>query len=313
MRKDFVFILLFAVSIISGCKKDNNRIATPTYQLDSIKIENIDTGGAISPYFTIPVSQSSFDSFISQYSYPNIYGTGYYINNDSIIYVNHPEFYDLNRAMIYNKQPISRHLYTPNGSFSQYGYEKQDINYTYDASVKLNSINYLIKHHVANPYGGDSDYVHKRQLNFTYSNNTLTGITENATRSIYHLYDSGYDSIIYPVNNIGTFMYSSNFANQIDMIGIDLNDLIFKDIIDDNTNLGNLIFIANQRLSYHAKSSLLIEHFEFKEYIESFNQYLRNTYTVQYTFDSSRNNRVSTMSVRRDAGYGTLYTFYYRD
>ena len=45
MQKDFGFIFLILLSLVSGCKKDNNRIATPTYELDSVEAGYFDTLG----------------------------------------------------------------------------------------------------------------------------------------------------------------------------------------------------------------------------------------------------------------------------
>lgn len=317
MQKYSIAILLILFLIISGCKKDNQRIATPTYQLDSVKLEFLDTSGAISTYVTIPVTQAFLDTFISQNNYPGSDYAGFYVSNDSVIYVNHPEFYDLSRAILYNKRPFECHNFKPYGSFAQDGYDRQDIYFNYDATGKLNTMNYLLKYHTAYPNFSDSDYLLKRQLNFYYAGNNLTDVTDNAIRYNYHQYDTGYDSIIYPANNVGTFSYSSNLTNQNNMIGIDLNDLIFNDIIganmNDGLNFGYFIFILHQRLSYNIKCTSLIEHFQYKVYYQYFNQYITYNNNVQYTFDTTKNNRVIKMSITDLSGAGKQYTFYYKD
>lgn len=317
MHKQYIFIIVILVYFISGCNKENNKIATPTYQLDSVKIEYMATSGTISTTITVPISQAFLDTFMSQNTYQGIGYTGFYVSNDSVIYVNHPEFYDLTRAILYNKHPFTFHNFKPYGSFAQDGYDQQDIYFNYDVSGKLNTMNYLLKYHTAYPGISDSDYLHKRQLNYYYSGNNLTTITDNAVRYNYHTYDTGYDSIIYPANNVGTFTFTSSLSNQKDMIGIDLNDIILNDVIGaslgDGINFSYFIFILHQRLSYNIKCTSLIEQFQNKDYYQFFNQYITYNNNVQYTFDATKNNRVTKMSITDNSGAGKLYTFFYRD
>lgn len=319
MKKSFLIITTIAVCFMYSCKKDiNNRVTNVTYELDSVRLENLDANDSVTSFFTIPIGETFYDTFISQNSYPSSDAAGFYMDTDSLIYLNHPEFFDLTRSVVFNKIPVYYRKFYPYGSFAQDGYNKRDVSYHYDLSNRLNSIYSVTKHHNAVPNFADSDYVYKSSLTFNYTNNNLTTISEDFIRYNFHRYDLGYDSIIQPTNNTsGTFFYDSNYENQKDMIGIDLNDLVLNYIIGasyyDDLYFGHLISILNNRLSYQTKSASLLERYNFRSYFGNQNDYLGN---LEYTFDATKNNRVNTMkiiSTINGTESKTRYTFYYKN
>jgi len=308
--------MAIATCVILSCKKEvSNRITNVTYELDSVKIENLGANDSVTSYFTIPIGEAFYDTIMSQNGYPSSDGSGFYSDNDSLIFLNHPEFFDLTRAVVYNKTLVYYQKFYPYGSFAQDGFDKRDVSYHYDISNRLSTIQSVVKHHNAVPNFTDSDFVYKSRLTFNYTNNNLTTISEDFIRYNFHSYDLGYDSIIQPTNNsAGTFFYDSNYENQKDMISIDLNDLVFNSIIGasyyDDLYFGHLISILNNRLSYHTRSTSLLERFNFKTYFGSQNNY---TGDIEYTFEASKNNRVKTMKISSDLLGKTSYTFYYKD
>ena len=143
MHKDFGFILLILLSIISGCKKDNNRIATPTYQLESILME---TTSSMNSYIdsTIIRTDSAFLDSLFQLSFNP--GLSMYeqirTNGDSILYTTIPDIsglYSHAKASFFQNRYSSSSFYSAN----QYYVNSADVSYVYSAAGRLTGFSML--------------------------------------------------------------------------------------------------------------------------------------------------------------------------
>mgnify|MGYP000290568274 CR=1 FL=1 len=334
--KNTIFTFILLSIFISSCKKENNRIGNATYQLDSVRIESLDANDSVSGTFTFPVSTSIIDTFFAQNN--NQFGGTYYRNGDSInisqindVLFSVPWLAEPNTMISVNKKPITFYNLYTNGSFAQEGYTKSVTKYYYDQTDKLDNIYTSFKSHPMN-FGSDSDWYESQYVQLNYNGNNLVSANTNKHYSLdYHYLTTGYDSVSYPNNKFLDFYYINNYSNQKQLIGIDLNDLILDEItgIALGSNLINLtsgysnrfvinLFMVNSLFTYNTNCTSLIEkydlHFDYK-FGTNIVEY-RNSTQIKYTFDSSKNNRVSTMKFIRtidNLRYASMYTFFYKD
>lgn len=317
MIRKCLFLFAFIFILTSGCKKDNNPDNT-TYQLDSVKIENLDENDSILDSHSYPISSSFIDTIIGNKNDPqelNFY-PGFYTKGDSLNYVNHPEFFDLVKSVIINKSPVSLLLFNPVGSFAQDGYSKKEISYNY-VSNRIENI--FSKYRSHNPYSNDW-FIEERQ-DFIYTNNNLSSIHTKRLDYSYDVYpNTYYDSITYQDTVSADYYYTSNLPNQKNLIGIDLNNIIFNSNLP-NTTKGftpyDFLLILNSRLSYNTNCSSLIEkvRFTYSPFLSGYPNMDLIT-TIHYTFDATKNNRVNTMKISTNfpgSTGSTLYTFYYKN
>ncbi|MBP6660688.1 MAG: hypothetical protein KA174_08380 [Chitinophagales bacterium] len=310
-------ILLFISTVISlfSCKKENNRIGNITYQLDSVRIEGLDANDSSIGFNTFPLRASFIDTIIGdKHSTEELnFLPGFYTNEDSLIYVYHPEFFDLYKAVTINKVPISILKFNPVGGYAQYGFYKAESFLNYQNN-QLNNINIKEHEHIGSP--NTSDKYTEMNNNFIYTNNNLNTILSKRLDYSYDEYfNVNFDSVIYPDLILADFTYTSNIPNQKNLIGIDLNDLILNNIIGpSDLSLGFYfpLLILGNRITYQTNSSSLIEKLRYTFTSLGF-QNTESNFTIQYIFDANNNNRISTMKIKDDSAGSKLYTFYYKD
>ncbi len=316
MKKSILIITAIATCFLFGCEKEtNNRIANTTYELDSVRIEELDMNDSSLGFATFPLRSTYIDTLIGdKHSTEELnFLPGFYTNEDSLVYVYHPEYFDLCKAIVIDKTPVSFLKFNPVGSYAQDGFYKVESFLNYQNN-QLNNNNTIDHTHFGPPNSGDS-YI-ERNNNFNYTNNNLKSILNKRIDYSYSAYyNINYDSVIYPDLTLADFYYTSNIINQKNMIGIDLNDIILNNIIgpsDYTLRYYYQVLIFGNRITYHTNCSFLIEKLRFTVT----DLWLPNTesnFTIRYTFDANKNNRISTMKIKDDLAGSKLYTFYYKN
>jgi hypothetical protein len=157
-------------------------------------------------------------------------------------------------------------------------------------------------------FGQDQVKYDTTAFKFNYSNNLLTSLS---SLNIRHIHDgptaSHTDTTIQGVINFG---YTSTIANQQDLIGLDLNDLILGDLLSDlgmdfKNDLQKKIFF-NSGYKLNTNCIYLIENIQNSGV----------NYAIEYTLDNNHNNRVSQVKITiTNSGATSIYTYklYFND
>jgi hypothetical protein len=325
MRK--AFFLIITVATILSCKKENNRIGNETYQLDSVRVETLDANDSSIFNITFKIGASVLDSFLANNPYPGTMSIGFYKKDDSLNFIDRPEFIELKKFISINKKPISNLNFMPNGAYAQYGYYKQLDSYNYNTDGKLQNLYSLTDYHQEANFN-DSDYVININTTLNYSNNILTSLNESSTFYNYHLFDDGYDSIVNANQQVGVLGYANHYLSQKEMIGLDVNDLILLELFliknydyfnanNDVLGLSTRFFVLESALSFNTTTDQLIESINYS-ITKSFNRILYQStvnLAIDYTFDTNHNNRISSMKIfNADSHFDAIkYTFYYKN
>ena len=325
--KNAILLFISTVILLSSCKKENNRIGNITYQLDSVRLETLDANDSSIFNITFNIGTSVLDSFLANNPYPGTMSIGFYKKDDSLNFIDKPEFIEVKKFISIKKKPISNLNFMPNGTFAQYGYFKQLDSYNYSTTGKLQNVYSHTDYHQEDNFS-DSDYVINTNTILNYSNNILTSLNENSIFYNYHLYDTNYDSIVNANQQVGIISYTNHYLNQKQMIGIDLNDLILLELFliknydyfsanNSVLSLSTRFFVLQSALSFNTATDQLIESINYN-LTKAFNRILYQTsvnISVDYIFDANFNNRISSMKIfDSDNRFDAIkYTFYYKD
>lgn len=317
MKKTILIITAIATCLLYSCKKEtNNRIANITYELDSIRIEELDVNDSITSALTIPIINEIIDSL------NNRYGNHISENGDSINvrkflpspYISIDPYYLSELGTILNKKPIIDSNY-------EYLFAHKNVSNVIKYSYKNNLDSIKLESNSTFAIYTDLGTV---QSKYNYIGNTLHSFTEKKTFITNNNFNVAFDTI-FNVTNTYVYTYSNSLNNQKDLIGIDLNDLFFNEQITYQFNIYNIynlsylnyfapFLILNSRMSYNTNSNKLIESIQFDR--------IANTGTfpinisAQYTFDATKNNRVNTMKIItlfNGTESKIVYTFYYKN
>ena len=112
------------------------------------------------------------------------------------------------------------------------------------------------------------------------------------------------------IQGVINFGYTSNIANQQDLIGLDLNDLILGDLLSDlgmdfKNDLQKKIFF-NSGYKLNTNCIYLLENIQNSGV----------NYAIEYTLDNNHNNRVSQVKITiTNSGATSIYTYklYFND
>jgi len=317
MKKTILIITAIVTCFLYSCKKDaNNRITNVTYELDSVKMENLDVNDSITSALTIPIINEIIDSL------NNRYGNHISENGDSINvrkflpspYISIDPYYLSELGTILNKKPIIDSNY-------EYLFAHKNVYNLIKYSYKNNLDSIKLESNSTFAIYTDLGTV---QSKYNYIGNTLHSFTEKNTFITNNNFNVAFDTI-FNVTNTYVYTYSNSLNNQKDLIGIDLNDLFFNEQITYQFNIYNIynlsylnyfapFLILNSRMSYNTNSNKLIESIQFDR--------IANTGTfpinisAQYTFDATKNNRVNTMKIItlfNGTESKIVYTFYYKN
>ncbi|MFN8261439.1 MAG: hypothetical protein U0X41_10945 [Chitinophagales bacterium] len=331
MRKDFIFILVILLSIISGCNKDKHRIATPVYQLDSVRIE------LNSNYFcTILINSEYVDSILNlridvdrgiedEFRKSNNGDTLYYFGNSQVGFSNTTAtFID------------SRYFRSNFDLGNQYGQNWADVWYNYSTAGRLDSF------YMESRIGYEAYTVILNESNniLDYSNGNISKIyCMDKYRSDYVYVDANLNYIDTTIqkNDIVSFSYTSS-ENQKPIIGVDLNDIIMNAFLKAysyfnlpgysygllNYPILEQALLLNNTISYHTDCSHLINNIQFTKPQKSVDygvdSFIYNTTNLHadYTFNSLKDNRIQTMTIsllQNNPEYtnNIKYTFYYKN
>lgn len=314
-------LILLTFATFFSCKKTENRTNNSvTYVIDSIRLQSVSlTTNDTSNIFTIPLRNSFRDSFIAlSISYNNLQ----ILHDTTIIqYYEYPSGTpELREQNILKGDGLLSNYWTYRpATHEQYTYNSI---YKYDASNKLDSVNSV--YDVFFLFGYTKQIIVDRKLQ--YSSNNLSQINEDIKIHYLDALDS-----VENKNSVSTFTYQNNYSNQKDMIGIDINDFILNEYNSQNLvchynsilNIGSYVgivcpyLICFKSLSYKTNSNSLIESITFNHKTFFDNIYIdpaTTTLTASYTFDATKNNRVTTMKINNPITQTQqIYTFYYKD
>jgi hypothetical protein len=315
MRKSYLIIISIVFCILLSCQKEtNNRITNiTTYELDSVRMEELDVNDSITSALTIPIINEIIDLL------NNRYGNHISENGDSINvrkflpspYISIDPYYLSELGTILNKKPII-------DSNFEYLFAHKNVYNLIKYSYKNNLDSIKLESNSTFAIYTDLGIV---QSKYNYIGNTLHSFTEKNTFITNNNFNVAFDTI-FNVTNTYVYTYSNSLNNQKDLIGIDLNDLFFNEQIIYQFNISNFSYlnyfapflILNSRMSYNTNSNKLIESIQFDR--------IANTGTfpinisAQYTFDAAKNNRVNTMKITNIINgiqSKILYTFYYKN
>jgi len=331
MRKDFYFILLTLLSITFGCKKDNTQTASPAYKLDFIIIETTNSMNSYLDSTIIRTDSAFLDSLFQLSLNP---GLSMYEqikpNGDSLLYTTVPDitgFYSHANASFFQNCYSSTLFYSAN----QYYVNSADVSYFNSPGNRLSGFNMITEQR----HESYIDLIQNSQCTTNYTNNDLSRINLTASyRSDIVYIDSNYYNIDTTIqrDSFVTLSYLS-VQNQKDLIGIDLNDLIFNNFINafgfDVISYGGLIhypllekvLLLNGKISYNTNCQHLINNIEFGRATGIGHTFIFPPYiiNISYKFDNTHNNRIKTLEITNDINYPiaysttTKYTFYYKD
>lgn len=326
--KHFISLTIFVTTcLLYSCKKENNqRIADETYTLDSVVVSNLDTLGN-------PVSNTTLlvkDNYVSDSIYANNLQIGYQGNSylesgDSLLLT------DYNQGRLYDNILYSQGgLFRENDLYFYYYndyYDEYKNNYFYNTNKQLVGINSTRKEAY---YPVISDYKIKKST-FNYTGNNLSTI--DIEFKSYGNYNNGTprDSNSISFNN-NTIEYANHYSNQKNLIGIDVNDMIFylyyyrfPPFINFNSIGSNIAYlqfilplIINKQVSFGTNCDNLIEHMHIDDmvYYDSNTRFLSTEINITYSFDSSHDKRIESMIVSESNSLVSdkiKYTFYYNN
>ena len=329
MQKDFGFIFLILLSLVSGCKKDNNRIATPTYELDSVEAGYFDTLGNYIHLKTIVIEPNFILNQIPEgFMYDGSKGLTFEERNDSILYQQYLDY-----PYVYNQ--IFDYCYVVDGKFNS-SYQKQLSSPYSDASCYISRqyINYNTNGNLASIINSQNNFFTKdtsiyslqsrrtQELSFLYSGNNISSIQLNCILNNY----SGGDTTTITYNTSGSSVsYSNHYQNQKTMIGFDVNDIIFSSLLDLNAiskigynRLG--AGVISQIIFYYLympEALLFTKHTTFNTNCDNLIEHIHIDYpalpgygyfslpfnaspdiNIAYDFDTSNSNRIKSMSIQ---------------
>lgn len=331
--KNIYLTLVIAICFLFSCnKEENNRITEDyVYELDSVGLSSIIYDGINSyhNHITIPIYNKLSDSLLELLYIPSI-NDSIFIKGDSILFrsINNRNcqignfFYisSSSNLLIYNKKIIYHSTYERDGHCLNDKYWSNYMSLSYLNNNLLDSIN-IDNREVFNI---NLKNVITSKCKFRYSNNMLLGFTK---KDIFYIENNLLFDTMSSILNTYNFEYSNNLLNQNRLIGIDLNDIILNHLIsslhDPNFYMGSLlgfhrfhntIFILNKISTFSTNSNKLIENIEFNKVFTSD----RVNISAQYTFDSTKNNRVNSIEISEfntTIGFPRkyLYTFYYKN
>lgn len=305
----FAFILLVSLLLNNGCKKQENLRAT-TYQLDSIEIIQLNNSGDTSSRFAFPLETNYIDSFTSIFPF-------YRLNSDSIIcsYFENPYYPNLN----YSKNiGLDNKLVSVVSSFdhSHFASEFKSI-FRYNRNNNIDSV--ITKIYVFDS-GPTAEFTLNRKVN--YSGGNITSVTETLHSFFQNVVASG-DSTNDRNITPSTFGYTHNYPNQKDLIGLDVNEIIFDiyrlnylnsyGYVNGGAHTGYFpmeimqVLIAYGRIGFNTNCNNLIEQINFdpaaflstSDGIVYLSTLTSESISLQisYVFDSANNNRISQMDV----------------
>jgi hypothetical protein len=331
MRLIIIFIISSFNLLVLSCQKDNNGIAIPTYKLESILIE---TTSSMNSYIdsTIIRTDSAFLDSLFQLSFNP--GLSMYeqirTNGDSLLYTTIP---DISGLYSHAKASFFQNRYSSTSFFSanQYYVNGADVSYVYSTANRLSGFNMITEQR----HEAYLDLIQNSQCTASYINNDLSRINFTASYRSDNVYiDSNYYNIDTTIqrDSFVTLSYLS-VKNQKNLIGIDVNDLIFNDFINafgfNMISYGGLIhypflekvLLLNGKISYNTNSQHLINNIEFGRATGIGHSFIFPPYiiNVDYNFDNAYNNRINALEITNDINYPTAYstttkyTFYYKD
>ncbi len=304
----FLFTMILIVLLNNGCKKNEDPVRIATYELDSIEIVQLNNSGDTVMRFALGLAPNNIDSIMS------FLGPFYRFNGDSIVYDSYENPYNQN----YN---YSKHLALNNklvSVVSNYDHSHIYRGYTsvfkYSNSGNIDSVNTMMDLFDSGPR---AEFTLNRKLNYT--NGNITSLTETIHSFFYNHPSSGADSINDKNSIPTTFNYTHNYPSQKDLIGLDVNDIIFdlyRCIYLNNYPNGigfnnasyfsggiiQVLVLAN-KVSLNTNCNNLIEGVNFEPL------YLINatdgieyssvsfSLNISYHFDSVNNNRITQMVV----------------
>jgi hypothetical protein len=332
--KKYLYILLsiFGLFYMPSCKKENQRIGENTYELDSVAIGYLDTTGNYYYSRTITINPNFIAASIPSSSvYNGISGINFEERNDSILLSNHLDLFFSSSLSDYcyivnRKFNSCYHKYLTSYSVDAYLHEyKQDIQYNSNGS--LQTITNIQDNHF-DKYDNFNSIVKRKvqQLFFSYAGKNLNNIDLNFYLNNY--YDPGvpYDTSSY---NQGEYIisYPNHYANQKNLIGFDVNDIILSSLLDMNyfndlgyirtieftglfgqTQLYNLKiaepFVLTKNATFNTNCENLIEHIHFNYTVTPEARLFHYPFNasadvnISYEFDTANNNRIKTMTIQ---------------
>lgn len=317
LQFSFLFSLCVLIILMASCKKENNRIANVTYELDSVKMEKLDANDSLTFTLTIPISNDIIDSLYKYGGFVSEFGDS--LNVRKYLpprYICCAGYYLSEHGIILHNKPV---MDTFNEDLGAHTNVYCATKYSYSTDNKLDYINldYLKTFAIYSE-------IDKIYCKYNYIGNSLYSITNKILYTSNHNSNQGFDTLQNSTNT-NNYSYTNSINNQKDLIGIDLNDLFLNAQITNQyqitpisyLNLYAPFLILNSKMSYNTKSDKLIEGVQIDILNYNLNSFIE---TANYTFDSSKNNRVSTMKITTTTTTifdaiktSTLFTFYYKN
>ena len=303
MKKNVIFFLIGIICLHNSCKKESKRILNPTYLIDSVRVEYMNPlNPSVSYSYLIPVNSLVLDSI-------DVNSEEIFLRNDTLVYQGMNEYtcgpFIQNFVAIINNRPKSSNFYYPDGSCAQYGHSSGTAEIVFTPNNIIDS--FLTTYFNTSIWSSQVIY-DTTAFKFNYSNNLLTSLS---SLNIRHIHDgptaSHTDTTIQGVINFG---YTSNIANQQDLIGLDLNDLILGDLLSDlgmdfkNDLQKKILFNSGYKLNTNC--IYLIENIQNSGV----------NYAIEYTLDNNHNNRVSQVKITiTNSGATSIYNYklYFND
>ncbi len=330
MRKIIESLYILTAFVAISCQTENNKPDIPTYQLESILVESNNpvgfTGSALvrtDSLYLDSIYQLSFDPGLSMYE--KITKTG-----DSVLYTTIPDitgFYSHARASFFQNRYSSSSFYSANQNYVN----SADVSYSYSSVNRLTGFSMLTEKR----QDAYIQLIQNAQCTLDYVNNDVSRVNYTASYRSDNVYlNSDFNPIDTTIlrDSSAIFTYLT-VQNQKNMIGIDLNDLIFNDFVNSfgsyiisyggliNYPLLEKILLLNGKISYNTNCQHLMNRIEFGYATISDHSFIfpPHIINVNYNFDNVHNNRINTLEITNEINFPiaysitTKYTFNYKD
>ncbi len=324
MKNKILFSIVLISLLITHCKKETtNKPGNTTYSVDSIQVfeDSVHTS-------TITKNGHDWPNFSSFYA-PNASNFVKTISADTTKYIEtayrnfdtlQPWFTSIDLQLKGALPIYFNTIGNVEGIVGQNGAENTIASFKYDANRIKEIKKSFTRYH---SFRFESDNILEEindSLGFQYIGNELTKIVNKTVVPTSYFPLSTYDAKI---------EYTSTISNQKDLIGIDVNDLILSAFgfyipipifglvgFSSNGSPGGFYSVDPSteilnNLSCNTNSDKLIEKVNYSNYTISGTSFPNFSIDINYTFDSSFNNRVKELNFVSFSGKKNTYKLFY--
>ncbi|QQR98513.1 MAG: hypothetical protein IPK18_03000 [Sphingobacteriales bacterium] len=291
--KNIIYVIFISIILSSCNKNENSKVDNVQYEIDSISIED----GFFNENYVLRKNDTSYfqETIIKKVDTTLVY------NIDASL----P--YDFAKEYRF----INDYLYTQ--SMQTLGSQTTTYDSLYFTRNTDNSINKIYnRKSVDMPYSPTCPYgFNETVYNIAYENKNIKSITYENRNTFPSddpfCIDFYPDSIFYD----NPIIVYSNFDNNYNQIGLDVNDLILSHFLNFSKPYFLNACIFNLSKKINTPSSKLISEIPLRNY--SFSEVTQGK--ISYTFDSNFNNRIKDFTINFDI-YGNQtyikYKLYYK-